>query len=182
MWITLTHICCNFVTSNEESRVAGWTSYSCGKEHVRRRWPNTPTGTSPDRSTPDQVYTYGCNLGSRPISVYAFLWRQQKTHDWLGEGAILAGKNKNVEEHNIIQSVTGKGHSNAWPGSASNNNNNKETNSMAFSPSWGNNSSSVDARIWMKLTLHDMVCYEILNSLLAQCQCGKFCTCHKAKI
>jgi hypothetical protein len=36
------------------------------------------------------------------------------THDWLGERAILAGKNKDVEErNNIIQSVTGKGHSNA---------------------------------------------------------------------
>jgi hypothetical protein len=32
-----------------------------------------------------------------------------------------AGKNKDVEErNNIIQSVTGKGHSNAWPGTASN--------------------------------------------------------------
>jgi hypothetical protein len=30
------------------------------------------------------------------------------------------GKNKDVEErNNIIQSVTGKGHSNAWPGTAS---------------------------------------------------------------
>jgi hypothetical protein len=64
------------------------------------------------------------------------LWRQTKTqewlgerkdsqvagtHDWLGERAILAGKNKDVEEHNnIIQSITGKGHSNAWPGTASN--------------------------------------------------------------
>jgi hypothetical protein len=29
------------------------------------------------------------------------------THDWLGEQAILAGKNKDVEErNNIIQSVT----------------------------------------------------------------------------
>jgi hypothetical protein len=53
-------------------------------------------------------------------------WRQQKTHDWLGEQAILAGKNKDVEErNNIIQSniqseaITGKGHSNAWPGTAS---------------------------------------------------------------
>jgi hypothetical protein len=61
----LPHICCNVVTSNEDSRVAG-------------------------------------------------------THDWLGERAILAGKNKDVEEcNNIIQSVTGKGHSNAWPGTAS---------------------------------------------------------------
>jgi hypothetical protein len=76
---------------------------------------------SPDRSTPDQVYPYGCNnLGSRPISVNAILWRQQKTHEWLGERAILAGKDKDVEErNNIIQSVTGKGHSNAWPGTAS---------------------------------------------------------------
>jgi hypothetical protein len=42
------------------------------------------------------------------------------THDWLCERAILAGKNKDVEErNNIIQSVTGKGHSNAWPGTAS---------------------------------------------------------------
>jgi hypothetical protein len=121
MWISLPHIYCNVVTSNEESRVAGWTSYSCRKEHVRRRRPNTPTETSPDRSTPDQVYPYGCNnLGSRPISVNAILWRQQKTHDWLGERAILARKNKDVEERNsIIQSVTGKGHSNAWPGTAS---------------------------------------------------------------
>jgi hypothetical protein len=48
------------------------------------------------------------------------VWRQQKTHDWLGERAILAGKNKDVEErNNIIQSVTGKGHINAWPGTAS---------------------------------------------------------------
>jgi hypothetical protein len=38
----------------------------------------------------------------------------------MGERAILAGKNKDVEErNNIIQSVTGKGHSNAWPGTAS---------------------------------------------------------------
>jgi hypothetical protein len=42
------------------------------------------------------------------------------THDWLGERAILAEKNKDVEErNNIIQSVTGKGHINAWPGTAS---------------------------------------------------------------
>jgi hypothetical protein len=42
------------------------------------------------------------------------------THDWLCERAILAGKNKDVEErNNIIQSVTGKGHSNARPGTAS---------------------------------------------------------------
>jgi hypothetical protein len=63
------------------------------------------------------------------------LWRQTKTHewlgerkdsrvagthDWLGERAILAGKNKDVDKrNNIIQSVTGKGHSNAWPGTAS---------------------------------------------------------------
>jgi hypothetical protein len=74
------------VTSKEESRLTWWTSHSCGKDHVRRRRPNTPTGTSPDESTPDQVYPYGCNnLGSRPISVNAILWRQQKTHDWLGE-------------------------------------------------------------------------------------------------
>jgi hypothetical protein len=68
---------------------------------------------SPDRSTPDQVYSYGCNnLGSRPISVNAILWRQQKTHDWLGGWAILAEKNRDVEEknrdveerNNIIQS------------------------------------------------------------------------------
>jgi hypothetical protein len=86
-------------------------------------------GTSPDRSTPDQVYPYGCNnLGSIPIGVNAILWRQQKTHDWLGERAILAGENKDGEErHNIIQSniqseaVTRKGHSNAWPGTASTN-------------------------------------------------------------
>jgi hypothetical protein len=33
---------------------------------------------------------------------------------------ILAGKNKDFEErNNIIQSVIGKGHSNAWPGTAS---------------------------------------------------------------
>jgi hypothetical protein len=107
MWISLPHICCDFVTSNEESRVAGWTSYSCGKEHVRRRRPNTPTGTSPDRSTADQMYPYGCNnLGSRPISVNAILWRQQKTHDWLGERAILAGKNKDVEERNLYTVLT----------------------------------------------------------------------------
>jgi hypothetical protein len=43
-----------------------------------------------------------------------------KTDDWLGERAILAGRDKDVEErNNIIQSVTGKGHSNAWPGTAS---------------------------------------------------------------
>jgi hypothetical protein len=43
----------------------------------------------------------------------------EKTHEWLGERAFLAGKNKDVEErNNIIQSVTGKGHSNAWPGTA----------------------------------------------------------------
>jgi hypothetical protein len=55
-----------------------------------------------------------------PIDVNTILWRQQKTHDWLGERAILAGKNKDVEErNNIIQSVTRKGHSNAWPGTAS---------------------------------------------------------------
>jgi hypothetical protein len=42
------------------------------------------------------------------------------THDSLGERAILAGKNKDVEDrNNIIQSVTGKGHCNAWPGTAS---------------------------------------------------------------
>jgi hypothetical protein len=113
--------------SKEESQLAGWKSYSCGNEHVRRRRPTTPTGTSPERSTPDQVYPYGCsNLGSRPISVNTILWRQQMTHDWLGERAILAGQNKDVEErNNIIQSniqseaVTGKGHSNAWPGTAS---------------------------------------------------------------
>jgi hypothetical protein len=50
----------------------------------------------------------------------------EKTHEWLGptigwvNGLILAGKNKDVEErNNIIQSVTGKGHSNVWPGTAS---------------------------------------------------------------
>jgi hypothetical protein len=37
--------------------VAGWTSYSCGKEHVRRRRPNTPTGTSPDKL---------CDVNRRP--------------------------------------------------------------------------------------------------------------------
>jgi hypothetical protein len=30
------------------------------------------------------------------------LWCQTKTHEWLGERAILAGKNKDVEERNNI--------------------------------------------------------------------------------